>query len=323
MCPSDKESQQHLVIRSSAGTPTLCSVPTRSIWSAGSSAGPLHTTETKPHWSESSKGPQRKLRALSTWHMGRGWELGLLSWDCLRWVLIGMNKCPVGEVKKTGPPIFSGRMRGNRRKSENRKYLVKMREEKSLLWGWSNTGANCPNRLWTLQPCKHSEADWMWPWATYSTWSSVELVFGLDDLQIFSNLRFSMILFSWNILCWEAGVGMWFLHSWIQFCTHVLLTIISAIRRISNDKLLLVIGCICKIRPLINSRNSLLSSPCFQLHVVDCSLTELSTGLHSIHTSLVRQVWWKEGINNLCSFKNMHKYITENIKTSGKGDIII
>lgn len=61
-------------------------------------------------------------------------------------------------------------------------------------------------------------------------------------------------------------------------------------QNISNHELLLVIGCICKIRPFINSRNSLLTSSCFQLRVVGCSLAELSTGLHSIYTSLVRQV---------------------------------
>lgn len=197
-----------------------------------------------------------------------------------------------------------------------RKYNLKIRRN-FLIATVIKASNNFPKtNLFILHPWKHTKPDWMWPWATFYSWLFLEQMFAIDNLQSFLLTSY----FSPFILIEKYFVEKaleWFLDPWIQFHACILLRIIPAIRN-SNDGLILVIGCICKTQPFIKSRNYLLTSPCFQLRVKGCSLTVLSTTQHSIYTSLLRQVWWKVGINNLSSFKNMHKYITENIKTSGE-----
>lgn len=201
---------------------------------------------------------------------------------------------------------------------------AKNNKKSNLLCGWWSTGAAYPHWLWMLLHWQHSEPERMWPWPT--SWASL----WTGDLQR-SSPASAFPWFQLNRMVGEKQVLECGSYTAESNSVHILLRIISATSRTSSDELTLSVcisTCICKMRPFVNSRDSLLLSPCFQLHCCGLfsnrtQLTELSTGLHSIHTSVVRQVWWKEGINNLCSFKNIHKYITENIKTLGKGDIII
>lgn len=203
-------------------------------------------------------------------------------------------------------------MKANGHKLDIRKYHLKIRRN-FLIVKVVKPKNKLPKQM--VDP-PSLEALKTWPWDNSYSWPFLEQMFALENLQRF---LLNSYLPSFTLIekyCVEK-VLEWFLNPWIQFCAWYY-WVISVIRNISNDEPLPVIGCICKTQPLINSRNSLLISPCLQLRFVGCSLTELSTTQHSTYTSLLRQVWWKVGINNLSSFKNMQKYITENIKTSGE-----
>ena len=53
-----------------------------------------------------------------------------------------------------------------------------------LLWGCSNTGTSCPERLWSLHLWRHSKLNWTWPWATCSSCPCLSREIQLDDLLI-------------------------------------------------------------------------------------------------------------------------------------------
>lgn len=51
------------------------------------------------------------------------------------------------------------------------------------LWEWPNSGKGCPERWWSLHPCKYAKVVWTWSWRTWSKCFFLSMGFGLDDFQ--------------------------------------------------------------------------------------------------------------------------------------------
>lgn len=51
------------------------------------------------------------------------------------------------------------------------------------MWAWSNTGTDCPERLWLLHPWTYSTFNGTWSWATCGSWPYSKQGVRLDDLQ--------------------------------------------------------------------------------------------------------------------------------------------
>lgn len=131
--------------------------------------------KTWAYWSGSRKGPQRWLRAWNIWHTKSS-----KSWNCPTWREGSGAPFPMCldtwcRVKENGARVFSAissdRTRGNWHKWKDRKFHLKHRDqgrEKLLLWGWSDTGTNCPESLWSIHFCGYLKWYWMRSWATCS-----------------------------------------------------------------------------------------------------------------------------------------------------------
>lgn len=109
-------------------------------------------------------------------HTRRRWKLGLRSLERSRLRGTSWYEYMVGAAKKIEPgsslqwPVAGQKAtstRGNRRNSTETYSF--------LLWGWSDTGTGCPERLWGCsKPC--------WT-ATCCRWPCPEQRLGLDQLQ--------------------------------------------------------------------------------------------------------------------------------------------
>lgn len=64
--------------------------------------------------------------------------------------------------------------------TEIQKIQFKHKIKTSVLWGWSNSGTRCPERLLSLHPWRHTHTDWIELWTTCSGWSYLPR--GLDQM---------------------------------------------------------------------------------------------------------------------------------------------
>lgn len=51
------------------------------------------------------------------------------------------------------------------------------------VWGWSNTGIDCPEMLQSLHLWKYSKTVWTWSWATSFIWPCLGSGVGQEDLK--------------------------------------------------------------------------------------------------------------------------------------------
>jgi len=79
-------------------------------------------------------------------------------------------------------------------RDQNTRTSTKQRKNIFLLWRWVRIGTGCPQRLWSLHPCRYSKPSWTQSWAAGCRWPCLRMGVGLDDLQ--RSLPASMILFN-------------------------------------------------------------------------------------------------------------------------------
>lgn len=63
------------------------------------------------------------------------------------------------------------------------------------LWTWPISGKGCPERWWSIHPCKYENVVQTWSWRTRSRCSCPSMGFGLGDLQ--RCLQTSGLLWFW------------------------------------------------------------------------------------------------------------------------------